>query len=117
MNGRTINDEITDIVSYEIKNIPFPTECTITKIYEDNHADIESAVYGSLSYVELFGLSEIGDKGILLFLNNELSSPVVVTGVNNSIISRLYETIDDLYNKLEKIEKNNWADKYEWRIH
>ena len=82
MTNRTINDEIIDIVSHEIDKIAFPTECIFIKKYDDNHADIESIVYGSISYVKVYGDYELGDKGILLFLNNDLSKPVAITGIN-----------------------------------
>lgn len=79
MINRTINDEIIDIVIHEIDKIAFPSECKITKIYNDSHVDIESDAYGSIYYVKVYGTYELGDNGLLLFLNNDITKPVVIT--------------------------------------
>ena len=105
MVNRTINDEITDIVTHEINNIAFLTDCTFTKKYGDGHADIESTVYGSISYVKVYGSFDLGDNGILLFLNNDFSNPIAIGGFDNSDIMQLMEEINEL--KTNKVDKVN----------
>jgi len=105
MVNRTINDEISDIVTHEINNIAFLTDCTFTKKYSDNHADIESTVYGSISYVKVYGSFDLGDNGILLFLNNDFSNPIAIAGFDNSDIIQLMEEINEL--KANKVDKVN----------
>lgn len=79
MTNRTINDEIIDIITHELNKIAFPSECEVIKIYGDNHADVKSDVYGSINYVKIYGSCSLGDKGILLFLNNDLSNPCMIS--------------------------------------
>ena len=105
MTNRTINDEIVDIVTHEIKNIAFMTDCTFTKKYVDNYADIESNVYGSIRYVKVIGDYEEGDKGILLFLNNDLSNRIALAEFNNGDIDDLIIEINNLKaGKVDKVE-------------
>ncbi len=113
MSNRTINDEIIDIFNSEMEKTAFPSYCTITKIYDNNHADIHSDVYGSLVYVKVYGDYGLGDKGILLFLDNDFSAPVVITGANNSDITDLISIISDLVNNFSnKVNQSIYGEGY-----
>ena len=98
--NRTINDEIIDIFNSEIEKQALPTHCTIIKVYDNNYADVSSDVYGSLIYVKVYGDYALGDKGILLFLNNDFSFPIVITGASNTDVTSLIESIAEINENL-----------------
>ena len=76
---RTLNDEVTILVKDEIQQIAFPTECEITHIYTDGKVDIISTLYGEIHYITTHGKTPVvGDKGILIFLDNDYSKRRVI---------------------------------------
>ena len=76
---RTLNDEVTILVKDEIQQIAFPTECEITHIYTDGKVDIISTLYGEIHYITTHGKTPvIGDKGILIFLDNDYNKRRVI---------------------------------------
>ena len=76
---RTLNDEVTILVKDEISQIAYPTEAEITHIYTDGKVDIISTLYGEVNYIETHGKTPvIGDKGILIFLDNDYNKRRVI---------------------------------------
>ena len=76
---RTLNDEVTILVKDEIQQIAFPTECEITHIYTDGKVDIITTLYGEIHYITTHGKTPvIGDKGILIFLDNDYDKRRVI---------------------------------------
>ena len=77
---RTLNDEVTILVKDEIQQIAFPTECEITHIYTDGKVDITTTLYGEIKYITPHGKNnpQIGDKGILIFLENNYDKRRVI---------------------------------------
>jgi len=74
-----------DIIQNQIQwnlnhNIPHPTTCTITKIYNDNnHVDIKTQLYGELTYIQTHGKTPtINAEAILIFLNNNYEEKRVI---------------------------------------
>ena len=87
--NRTINDEIEVMISDSLNGIHYPTECTITKTYEDNYVDVEIE-NGSINYQKCLGSANVGDEGILLFIDNNEDSAVVITDSNiSTLLARL----------------------------
>lgn len=79
-NKNTLSHQIKVIFNDEILKLPHPIRCTIKKIYEDNfHVDITTET-GVLKYVETIGDHlEIGNIGVLVFLNNSFDDYIVIT--------------------------------------
>ena len=70
MKERTIGEEIEIIVDDKISQIPQPTRCTITKVYEDNkHIDAETEA-GIIKYAETIGTPIPGNNGVIIFLGS-----------------------------------------------
>lgn len=113
MEKRTINDEIIDIFNSEIEKLAFPTECIITKVYENNYADVKTDLFGEITYLKVFGDYSLGDKALLLFLNNDYNSRVVITGANNSDVTTLIAIITDLINNFKyKVNDAIYGEKH-----
>lgn len=76
--------QIENQIQKNIKEQPHTTTCTITHIYpDDQHADITTSKYGSITYVELLAPSKEGNNGILIFLNNNFDERVVIPNIFN----------------------------------
>ena len=74
----TLGGIIQTQIQNTINEQPTPTKCEITKTYNDNHVDIKSEIYGNLKYIESIFPHEIGDKTILIFLNNNYNEKMVI---------------------------------------
>ena len=82
---RTLNDEVTILVKDEIQQIAYPTEAEITHIYQDGKVDIISTVYGEIHYITTHGKTPvIGDKGILIFLENNYDKRRIILWLKNT---------------------------------
>ena len=75
--NKTINSIIQTQIQNTIQTQPHPTECTITKVYEDGYVDINSP-YGELKHIQSITEHSIGDETILIFLNNDPSDMMVI---------------------------------------
>lgn len=75
---RTINDEINDMIESKLDEIPFPQQCTITKVYGDGHVDVATED-GSLSYQRCFGSATVGELGLLIFQENSDTDTIIIT--------------------------------------
>lgn len=75
----TINKGIETIINHHIRQLPYPTKGTITKVYEDNkHIDVKTS-NGTLEYVETVGNTPIkGNVCILLFLDGNSSNYICI---------------------------------------
>ena len=68
-----------------VNGLAYPTECKITKIYQDNKVDI-TCKYGKLTYVTTMGLPiSTDDYAIVLFLDNDYKKPIVILDNKNNI--------------------------------
>ena len=74
----TLGGIIQTQIQNTINEQPAPTTCEITKTYNDNHVDIKTETYGNLKYIESIISHEIGDKTILIFLNNNYNKKMVI---------------------------------------
>lgn len=75
--GEVINNQVQWNLEY---TVPHPTECVITKVYSDNiHVDINTQVYGQITYVKTNGHPPVVDaEGVLIFLNNNYNERRVI---------------------------------------
>ena len=105
--NRTLNDEIQDQIQYTINNQPYPTTCTITRTYPDNHADITTETYGELKYIPVYGDFTVGDTAILLFLNNNYNDKVIFTNQPQTDYTTLLQIINNLTTRIETLEGEN----------
>ena len=75
------NTTLAGIVQNQIQNTinqqPHPTECTVTKVYEDGYVDIQSP-FGELKHIQSITPHNVGDETILIFLNNQLTERRVI---------------------------------------
>lgn len=76
--NRTLNDAISDLIESHINDQPAPILCTITHIYENNRVDIQTDTYGEIKYIETITEHNIGDKSVLLFMNNDINERIVI---------------------------------------
>ena len=76
--SRTLNDAISDLIASHINEQPSPIRCEITHIYEDGRVDVETEKYGLLKYLETIIPHAVGDKSVLLFLNNDINERIVI---------------------------------------
>lgn len=74
----TLGGIIQTQIQNTINEQPAPTHCEIIKTYNDNHVDIKTEIYGNLKYIETIFPHEIGDKTILIFLNNNYDEKMVI---------------------------------------
>lgn len=80
MAYETLGDTVENQILNAITQIPFPTRCTITKVYDDQkHVDIKTD-FGDLAYVEVIANNPTVDNiGILVFLNGSNQDYIVIT--------------------------------------
>ncbi len=73
----TLNDSIKTIITDEINKQPHPTQCTITKTYDDGYVDI-NCQYGELRHIQSITNHNINDTTILLFIENDFNLKMVI---------------------------------------
>lgn len=77
----TINQQIETIINDKLeKDIAYPTQVEIIKIYTNDKKkyDITSTEYGTLKNIDSITEHEIGDKTILIFLNNNYNERIII---------------------------------------
>ena len=77
MTDKTINHLIQTQIESTITQQPHPTTATVTHVYPDKYVDIETT-YGELKHIESITTHEIGDKTILIFLNNSFEDRIII---------------------------------------
>ena len=75
---RTLNDAITDLIKSHIQEQPTPTPCEIIATHTDGTVTINTKQYGKLTHTPTITTHNIGDKTVLLFLNNNLNERIVI---------------------------------------
>ena len=100
-----LGTQIQTQIQYNIDKIAYPTECTVIKTYDNQHADINSNTYGTLTHIPLYGNAEKGDKGILIFLENDYNKPVIITGALHTDYTTLLTIIQELTEKINILEE------------
>ena len=80
MTEKTLTEEIITIVNSVANNNPAPTQCTITRIYEDqNHVDIETTD-GTLTYIPTISNNlAVGNIGVLIYLDGDYENQIIIT--------------------------------------
>ena len=76
--NKTINQSIQNMINTTIKTQPCPTKAIITQTYNDGHVDINTKPYGKLTYIESITKHEIDDITILIFLDNDFNTRMVI---------------------------------------
>ena len=83
MTEKTIADHIIDIIKAEANNNPAPETGTITKIYTNGFVDI--LLNGNLHrYIESIGTPTLNSKALLVYINGDLNTPIVIPPNNNT---------------------------------
>lgn len=69
---RTINDSIEDMITSQINSIPQIEVITITKIYEDNHADCQLDTGDILECIPVIASNlKVNNKGLLIPIKDD----------------------------------------------
>lgn len=80
-NRQPLGEVINNQVQWNLEHtVPHPTACRITKVYSDNiHVDINTQIYGQITYVKANGhLPVVDAEGVLIFLNNNYNERRVI---------------------------------------
>ena len=77
MTDKTINHLIQTQIESTITQQPHPTHAKVTHVYPDGYTDIETQ-YGELKHIQTITTHEIGDKTILIFLDNDFTQRIVI---------------------------------------
>ena len=94
----TLNETVRVIATDEIQKLPYPTQATITKVYEDGHCDCKTKIYGDLTYVKTIAPCNTGAEAILIFLNNSYDDKILIPNIHDII-----QTLD---NRITTLEEN-----------
>lgn len=74
----TINEQIDIQIQSIINQLPYPTLCAITQVYEDNsHVDVEIDI-GTLTYCQTIGTPAVGNIGVVIFLNGSNDEYIII---------------------------------------
>ena len=73
-----LTNAMTNLIKSQINEIPPPTQCEITTIHNDGTVDIHSKEYGDITFINTITSHEIGDKTVLLFLDNDYNKRIVI---------------------------------------
>lgn len=78
MTERTINEEIQIMIDHTLNQQLKPMKCTVIKNYgtDKNHVDIETDM-GNLTFVECINSNKVGNKGILIYLENNTPFAII----------------------------------------
>ena len=95
---KTLNETVRVIATDEIQKLPVPTTATITKVYDDGHADAKTKIYGDLTYVKTIAPCNTGAEAILIFLNNSYDDKILIPNIHDII-----QTLD---NRITTLEEN-----------
>ena len=101
----TLNETVRVIATDEINKIPYPTTATITKVYDDGHADCKTKIYGDLIYIKTLAPCNTGAEAILIFLNNSYDDKI--------LIPNIHDIINTLDSRITTLEETNTEDEEE----
>ena len=74
----TLNESIKTIINDEINKQPTPVKATITHTYQDGYVDIKTETYGELKHIQTITPHTIGDETILIFIENDYNTRMVI---------------------------------------
>ena len=100
MNEPPINTSIKNIATQEISKIPTPTTVTITKTYQDGHADAETT-YGVIPYIKTIAPCNTGDEAILQPLNGDQNNLILIPNLHN-VLNEINTRLTELENPTEE---------------
>lgn len=78
MPDKTLADTITPIVKTELSQLYHPIKATITRVYNNGNVDIQTTEYGALKNIQTIIPHTNGDETILIFLNNNPNTKMVI---------------------------------------
>lgn len=93
-NNRTISDEIDLQIQHHINQIPQPLLCTIKEVYNQGHVDVTTDI-GDLDYVKLIGYTKKRARGLIVFVDGDINSPVCISLNIENILNILKELTED----------------------
>ena len=79
MVERTLVDEIISIIHSEANNNPLPVKCTIHETYSNGLVDVLLENGTILTYLPVIGSPQVGDTGVLLYLDDEKNNQIIIT--------------------------------------
>ena len=98
---KSLVEEIEVIVKNISNNNPAPRKCTITGTYPGGqYADVNITGIGESIHNPLFGVAEIGDECLIVFMDGDLNKGAIITGkYDTGDITILYSLIAELSEK------------------
>lgn len=84
MVERTLADEIISIVHSEANNNPLPVKCTIHETYQNGLIDVLLENGDIVTYLPVIGSPQVGDTGVLLYLDDETNNQIIITNGGSS---------------------------------
>ena len=82
MTETSLSDELITLITNNSNNNPAPIPCEVIKNYQgDNyHIDVKTD-NGILEFVPCLFNNTIGKKGMIVFLNGDINSPIAIIDV------------------------------------
>ena len=98
MVERTLADEIISIVHSEANNNPLPLKCTIHETYPNGLIDVLLENGTILTYLPVIGSPQVGDTGVLLYLDDEKNNQIIITNGVSEVDLSNYIRKDEIIN-------------------
>ena len=79
--SRSLAEEIELLVKDVANNNPAPKKCVISKIYEDNHVDVDIKVgseIGTIQYRPCLGNPKIDEEAVIIFVEGSINEGYVI---------------------------------------
>ena len=109
MAQKTLAEEIITIIKAHSNDNPAPTTGTITRTYEEeNYADVETED-GTHRYIPVIGENTVDTIGVIVYLDGDLNTPVLITNGGGSeidIVTEWETTLSDTKVPSEKLTKD-----------
>lgn len=75
----TINKQIENIIDDKLqRDIAFPTQVEITRVYADGYVDCKNEDYGELRHIRSITSHNVGDTTVLIFTDNDYGKRIVI---------------------------------------
>ena len=84
MQEPPINTAIKKLITQKTDDLPYPTIVTITRVYNDKHADAETS-YGIIPYIRTLAPCRVGTEALLIFLNGNREDMVLLPDLHDLI--------------------------------
>ncbi len=104
--SRSLAEEIELLVTSVANNNPAPKKCVISKIYKDNHVDVDIKVgseIGTIQYRPCLGNPKIDEEAVIIFVEGSINEGYVVCNTEEiEIVQSDWEQTD--FSKLDYIK-------------